>query len=72
MNYITENNMNAIPDEQLRFSICDQLFFDILLMEIRGKTIAYTSYKKKIDRENVLLEEKNKLEKETVIKFELL
>ena len=31
--YITENNINAIPDEQLRFSI----FFDILLMEIRGK-----------------------------------
>ena len=41
-------------------------------MEIRGKTIAYTLYKKKINRENVLLEEKSKLEKETVIKFELL
>ena len=72
--YITENNINAIPDEQLRFSISDQLFFDILLIEISGKTIAYTSYKKKIEinRENVLLEEINKLEKETVINFELL
>ena len=36
--YITENNINAIPDEQLRFSITDQLFSDIFLMEIRGET----------------------------------
>ena len=58
----------------MRFSINDQLFFDILLMEIRGKTIAYTSYTKKIEinPEIVLLEEINKLEKETVINFELL
>ena len=72
--YMNENNINPIPDHQLRFSISDQLFFDILLMEIRGKTIAYTSYKKKmvINRENVLLEEINTLEKETVINFELL
>ena len=35
--YITENNINAIPDEQLRFSISGELFFEILLMEIRGK-----------------------------------
>ena len=53
---------------------CDQLFFDVLLMEMRGKTIAYTSYKKKIEinREKVLLEEINKLEKEAVLNFELL
>ena len=72
--YMNENNINAIPDHQLRFSISDQLFFDILLMEIRGKTIAYTSHKKKmeINRENVLLEEINTLEKETVINFERL
>ena len=64
--YMNENNINAIPDHQLTFSITDQLFFDTLLMEIRGKTIAYTSYKKKmeINRENLLLEEINKLEKE--------
>ena len=36
--YITENNINAIPDEQVRFSISDQLFSDIFLMEIRGET----------------------------------
>ena len=43
-------------------------------MEMRGKTIAYTSYKKKIEinREKVLLEEINKLEKEAVLNFELL
>ena len=34
-------------------------------MEIRGKTIAYTSYKKKMEsnNENVLLEEIDRLEK---------
>ena len=64
--YMNENNINAIPNHQLRFSISDHSFFDILLMEIIGKTKAYTSYKKKmeINRENILLEEINiKLEK---------
>ena len=43
-------------------------------MKIRGKTIAYTSYKRKIEinRENALLGEINKLEKETVVNLELL
>ena len=45
--YMNENNINAISDHHLRFSVSDQLFFDILLMEIRGKTISYTSFKKK-------------------------
>ena len=72
--YMNETNINAIPDHQLRFSISDQLFFDIFLIEIRGKTIAYALYKKKMElnRENVLLEEISKLEKETIINFELL
>ena len=33
--------------EDLQFTISDQLFLDVLLMEIRSKTIAYTSKKKK-------------------------
>ena len=46
---IDETNINEISAQHLLFSISDQLFFDTLLMEIRGKTIAYTSYKKKMD-----------------------
>ena len=44
--YNTENIKN-INDEELQFTINDQLFFEVLLLEIRGKTIAYASYKKK-------------------------
>ena len=33
---INETNINEIPAQQLQFSIRDQLFFDTLLMEIRG------------------------------------
>ena len=41
-----------IPAKDVQFNISDQLFFETLLMEIRGKTISYASYKKKTDREN--------------------
>ena len=33
------------------FTISDQLFFETLLMKIRGKTIAYSSFKKRKERE---------------------
>ena len=71
---ISEININEIPAQQLQFSISDQLFFDTLLMEIRGKTIAYTSFKKKMElnHENDLLEEIDRLEKAKEINFELL
>ena len=35
-----------IPDELIEFQINDHLFFEVLLMEIRGKTIFYATYKK--------------------------
>ena len=41
-----ENVLN-IPENEIQFSITDQLFLDVLLMEIRGKTISYSAYKKK-------------------------
>ena len=71
---ISEININEIPVQQLQFSISDQLFFDTLLMEIRGKTIAYKSFKKKMElnHENDLLEEIDRLEKAKEINFELL
>ena len=42
-----DENFTNIPDTKIKFNINDQLFFDTLLMEIRGKTIAFSSYKKK-------------------------
>ena len=36
-----------VPNEELQLVINDQLFLDVLLMEIRGKTISYASFKNK-------------------------
>ena len=46
------NNLSLIKNENLAFTINDQLFLDTLLMEIRGKTISYSSYKKR--EQNIL------------------
>ena len=43
-----------IPDQEIQFTINNQLFLDVLLMEFRGKAILYSSYKHK---------ERNKKEK---------
>ena len=40
-------NINTIPNKDIQFTINDQLFLDTLLMEIRGRTISYSSYKTK-------------------------
>ena len=42
------NHVEYISNEDIVFMINDQLFFETLLMELRGKTISYASYKKKI------------------------
>ena len=41
------DNISNIPREDIQFTISDQLFLDTLLMEIRGKSISYGSFKKK-------------------------
>ena len=48
-----------------QFVVDDQLFLETLLMNIRGKTLSYSSYKKKEqDRlEKMLISEINELEK---------
>ena len=40
-------NIHNIPLQDLQFSINDQLFFDQILMEIRGMTIPYATKRKK-------------------------
>lgn len=49
------DEIEKIPDEELQFTINDQMFLDVLLMELRGQSISYASYKNK---------QKNNLEKE--------
>ena len=40
-------NIKAKPDDQIQFTINDQLFLETLLMELRGKSISHSCYKKK-------------------------
>ena len=59
--------VSTTESNNIQFTISEQLFLEILLMEIRGKTIAYSSYKKKqtLLREEKLQEEIRGLERET-------
>ena len=48
----------SIENENLSFIISYQLFLGILLMEIRGKSISYSTYKKKKQKEREISLEK--------------
>ena len=41
------NNIDSIENDKIQFMLSDQLFLDTLLMEIRGKSISYSTFKKK-------------------------
>ena len=41
------NHLKEIPNSEIQFTINDQLFLKTLLMEIRGKSISYGSFRKK-------------------------
>ena len=41
------DEIESIPNREIQFIINDQLFLDTLLMEIRGKSISYASFKNK-------------------------
>ena len=60
--YNTEN-INNIPNNEIQFIINDQLFLETLLMEIRGQSISYSSFKKK---------ESEKLEKQLMEEIQIL
>ena len=56
--YSHENLVN-IPNEELDLQISDQLFFEMLLLEIRGKSISYATHKnkeRKKEEENLVKE----------------
>ena len=44
------NNLSKTSSKDIQFTISDQLFLDVLLMEIRSKTIVYATMKKKTIR----------------------
>ena len=44
---LRDRTISEIPNQELIFDINDQLFFETLMFEIRGKTIAYSSMIKK-------------------------
>ena len=58
-------NIHNIPDDKLQMKIDHDLFLEMLLMRIRGETIKYASYKKKVSKEieNNLISEIDSLEK---------
>ena len=66
-----ENNIN---NNLLEFTISNQLFLEMLLMEIRGKTISYSAYKKKQkqERENNLIKDILNLENSSDPDLELI
>ena len=55
---------NNINNDLLEFTISDQLFLAMILMEIRGKTISYSAYKRKQkqERENNFIKDIENLE----------
>ena len=63
-----------IPIEEINFRIEEDLFLETLLMEIRGKTIAYSSFKKKQEnrREKELEEKINDIENNLTSNFDEL
>lgn len=66
-----KNNLN---DDIIEFSISNQLLLEMILMEIRGKTISYSAYKKKqnIDLEKNLIQSIHYLETLTEPDMELI
>lgn len=58
------DEIDNIPNEDIQFTINDQLFLDTLLMEIRGEAISYASFKNKQrnKRENTLIKQIEKIE----------
>jgi len=57
----TMDDINDIPDSELQLSINDNLFLETFLMNIRGETISYATFKKKNTKDKET-ENINKLE----------
>lgn len=71
-----QENLDTVDDMELQLTIDDQLFLETLLLEIRGKTISYSSFKKKekVKLEAKLIQDINILEEnlQTNMEFDLI
>ena len=58
------DDINNIPAKDIQFTINDQLFLDVLLIELRGTAISYSGHKNKLKniREQELLSNIKKIE----------
>lgn len=58
------DNISSVPNDNIQFIISDQLFLDTLPMEIKRKTISYSTYIKikTLERKNMLEKEFSNLE----------
>lgn len=61
-----QESIGKIRNEELQLMIDDQLFFEMILLEIRGKSIVFSADKKRIqkEREETLVKEIAELEKD--------
>ena len=57
------DEIETISDTEIQITINDQTFLNVLLMELRGQSISYGSFKKK---------QRNNQEKEIISKFTIL
>ena len=57
------DEIDNIPNTEIQFNINDQLFLDVLLMELRGQSISYANFKNK---------QRNNLEKDLINKITYL
>ena len=59
------DNIDKVPNNSLELTTYDQLFFEMILMEVRAKTISYSVYRKKenIKKEEALVKEIAEMEK---------
>ena len=73
-NLLNNRNISEIPNEEIKFNINDQLFFETILFEIRGETIAYSSKIKKYENEKeiLLIKDISFLEKQLITNCTLL
>lgn len=67
-------NVDNIPISDIQLTLNDQLFFETLLLNIRGKTISYSSFLKKCNKkkEETLLEEIDNLEQQGPLNHDLI
>ena len=71
---VQNTDVDNILNKDIQLNISDQLFLEVLLMEIRGKTISYTSHKTKDNdnKERKLIDEIAQLETQNNAHCEIL